>query len=130
LYAIRDENCAPLALRLWFHSGRVGGYLIEVKRICPTRRYVARALHYRMGVRKAIFDLANPQTRRSAAMPLKSIPVIDISPFKNGEQKVRKQVADRVAEACTDIGFLVISGHGIPSTVIKDMVIRPRPSSP
>ncbi len=55
-------------------------------------------------------------------MPLKSIPVIDISPFKTGDQTVRKEVADRVAQACTDIGFLVISGHGVPSSVIKNMV--------
>jgi isopenicillin N synthase-like dioxygenase len=54
-------------------------------------------------------------------MSLKSIPVIDISPFKNGDHNVRKTVADRVAQASTDIGFLVISGHGIPSSVIKNM---------
>lgn len=52
-------------------------------------------------------------------MPLKTIPVIDISPFKGGDEKTRKQVADRVAEACTDIGFLIISGHGVPANVIE-----------
>src|SRR3984885_9635054 len=54
-------------------------------------------------------------------MALKSVPIIDISPFKTGDRKVRKEVADRVAQACTDIGFLVISGHGIPPSVIKNM---------
>jgi isopenicillin N synthase-like dioxygenase len=54
-------------------------------------------------------------------MALKSVPIIDIFPFKIGYQKFRKEVADRVAQACTDIGFLVISGHGIPSSVIKNM---------
>lgn len=54
-------------------------------------------------------------------MPLKAIPVIDISPFKGGDEKARRDVADRVAQACTDIGFLIISGHGVPSGVIKTM---------
>jgi isopenicillin N synthase-like dioxygenase len=54
-------------------------------------------------------------------MVLKSVPVIDISTFKTGDRKVRKEVASRVAQACTDIGFLIISGHGIPSSVIKNI---------
>ena len=54
-------------------------------------------------------------------MPLNSIPVIDISPFRSGDAKARKQVADRVAQACTDIGFLIVSGHGVPSSTIKQM---------
>jgi isopenicillin N synthase-like dioxygenase len=54
-------------------------------------------------------------------MTLRSVPVIDISPFKNGDAKARKEVADRVEQACEDIGFLVISGHGVPSSIIKEM---------
>ena len=54
-------------------------------------------------------------------MPVKSIPVIDISPFRSGDAKSRKLVADSVAQACTDIGFLIISGHGVPSSTIKSM---------
>jgi isopenicillin N synthase-like dioxygenase len=54
-------------------------------------------------------------------MPVTSIPVIDISPFKNGDAKDRKHVADSMAQACTDIGFLLISGHGVSPSVIKTM---------
>jgi isopenicillin N synthase-like dioxygenase len=54
-------------------------------------------------------------------MPLSAIPVIDISPFKAGDAAARKDVADRVAQACTDIGFLIITGHGVPASVIKAM---------
>jgi isopenicillin N synthase-like dioxygenase len=50
-------------------------------------------------------------------MPLKSIPVIDIAPFKHGDKTARRYVAEKVAQACVDIGFLIISGHGIPSSV-------------
>jgi isopenicillin N synthase-like dioxygenase len=55
-------------------------------------------------------------------MPLKSIPIIDISPFKNGDATARDRVAEQVAQACVEIGFLIISGHGIPSRTIENMV--------
>ena len=55
-------------------------------------------------------------------MPLKSIPIIDISPFKNGNTAARKCVAEKVAQACVEIGFLIISGHGIPSSTIQNIV--------
>ena len=54
-------------------------------------------------------------------MPLKSIPVIDIAPFKHGNGTARKNVADKVAQACVDIGFLIVSGHGVPSHIIQRM---------
>jgi isopenicillin N synthase-like dioxygenase len=54
-------------------------------------------------------------------MALQAIPVIDISPFRSGDMRARRQVAERVAEACTEIGFLIISGHGVPSTTITEM---------
>ena len=46
------------------------------------------------------------------------IPVIDISPFLNGVDK--KGVARKVASACKNIGFLIVSGHGIAPAVIKE----------
>ena len=41
------------------------------------------------------------------------IPGIDIAPFLAGSPADRRAVAAEVAAACRDIGFLVISGHGI-----------------
>ena len=55
-------------------------------------------------------------------MPLKAIPVIDISPFKSGDATSRKCVVEKVAQACIEIGFLIISGHGIPSSTIQNVV--------
>jgi isopenicillin N synthase-like dioxygenase len=55
-------------------------------------------------------------------MPLKTIPVIDISPFKDGDATARKCVVEKVAQACVEIGFLIISGHGIPSNTIQNIV--------
>jgi len=52
-------------------------------------------------------------------MPLKSIPVIDISPFKDGNSSARKNVAEQVSQACVQIGFLIVSGHGVPSSIIQ-----------
>jgi isopenicillin N synthase-like dioxygenase len=40
-----------------------------------------------------------------------SIPVIDIAPFRSGEN--RGSVAIAVAAACEQIGFLIIAGHGV-----------------
>ena len=55
-------------------------------------------------------------------MPLKTIPIIDISPFKSGDATSRRSVVEKVAQACIEIGFVIISGHGIPSSTIRNMV--------
>lgn len=39
------------------------------------------------------------------------IPVIDIVPFRNGSNKIG--VAETIANACAEVGFFCISGHGI-----------------
>lgn len=41
-------------------------------------------------------------------------PVINIAPFRNGGRQERRQIARQVAEVCREIGFLLISGHGLP----------------
>ena len=52
------------------------------------------------------------------------IPVIDISPFLNGSDK--KGVAEKVTNACKNIGFLIISGHGIEPTTVEDAFRKSR----
>ena len=42
------------------------------------------------------------------------IPVIDIAPFLGREGALSERVVERVAESCRDLGFLVITGHGLP----------------
>lgn len=47
-----------------------------------------------------------------------AIPAIDIGPFLKGDPSGKRAVADAVAKACRDIGFLVISGHGLPNRTL------------
>lgn len=51
--------------------------------------------------------------------PSTRVPAIDIAPFFSGGAKARQRVVDAVAAACRDIGFLVISGHGIPREFLE-----------
>jgi isopenicillin N synthase-like dioxygenase len=51
-------------------------------------------------------------------MTLLQVPVIDIAPFLSGDPAGKSEVAAKVGQACRDIGFLVISGHGIDKALI------------
>lgn len=46
------------------------------------------------------------------------IPSIDIAPFLAGDPDGKKAVARAVAQACETVGFLVISGHGLPQNTL------------
>ena len=46
------------------------------------------------------------------------VPIIDITPFAAGQSAGRKGVVDDVRAACEDIGFFVITGHGIPEALV------------
>jgi isopenicillin N synthase-like dioxygenase len=48
------------------------------------------------------------------------VPVIDIHPFLDGARDDRRRVAAEVARACSDTGFLVISGHGVDPALVDD----------
>ncbi|PKU23441.1 isopenicillin N synthase family dioxygenase [Telmatospirillum siberiense] len=50
-------------------------------------------------------------------MTLMAVPVIDIAAASSPEGRLA--VARAVGEACRDIGFLVITGHGVPKTLIE-----------
>ena len=47
-----------------------------------------------------------------------AIPVIDIQPFSRGSPEGRREVAAAVQQACEGLGFLVVTGHGVPDAVI------------
>lgn len=47
------------------------------------------------------------------------VPAINISPFLSGEPEGKQEVVTAVANACRDIGFLVITGHGLPDADLK-----------
>jgi isopenicillin N synthase-like dioxygenase len=50
------------------------------------------------------------------------VPAIDIAPFLDGSDKAG--VARAFAKACEEIGFVVVSGHGIPLDVIEGLIDR------
>ncbi len=51
-------------------------------------------------------------------MKLLNVPVIDLEPFRLGTKSDKNLVAEAVDQACRDIGFLVIKGHGISPELI------------
>ena len=56
----------------------------------------------------------NPTARQAMG-----VPVIDIAPFLEDDPAGRRRVAAAVADACENVGFLVIAGHGLPDTVLE-----------
>ena len=52
--------------------------------------------------------------------PTGPIPVIDITPFRTGTAD-GPAVVDRVADACRDIGFFVVTGHGVPEATTRTL---------
>jgi isopenicillin N synthase-like dioxygenase len=49
-----------------------------------------------------------------------SVPVIDLTSFRDGSDK--QAVVRKVGDACETIGFLVVTGHGVPGTTIQQML--------
>lgn len=58
-------------------------------------------------------------------MTLLHVPVIDLAPYRDGTPEGKARVAEQVGQACRDIGFLVIAGHGIP----EELIARTRETS-
>ena len=54
----------------------------------------------------------------SERVPLDRIPVIDFAPFLKGSPAERRAVALKIGEACRNIGFFYLTGHGIPRSTI------------
>jgi isopenicillin N synthase-like dioxygenase len=50
-----------------------------------------------------------------------TVPIIDISSFTAGTTKDRLAVAQSVDRACRDIGFLIITGHGVSKSLVAEM---------
>lgn len=53
--------------------------------------------------------------------PENAIPILDISKFDNGNGADSRAIARKVSQACEEIGFLVIEGHGVPDSVISTL---------
>src|SRR5258708_38794783 len=48
-----------------------------------------------------------------------AVPVIDIAPFVHGDAAARRAVVAAVKRACEQVGFFVITGHGVPDDRIR-----------
>lgn len=48
-----------------------------------------------------------------------AVPVIDVAPFGGGTAAARRAVADAVDRACREIGFLIVTGHGVPAAITE-----------
>ena len=50
------------------------------------------------------------------------VPLIDFGPFLAGGADERRRVAGAIGRACEDIGFFMLTGHGVPQTLIDALV--------
>jgi isopenicillin N synthase-like dioxygenase len=53
-----------------------------------------------------------------------AVPTIDIAPFLSGDPAGKANVARQVAEAAQTIGFVVLSGHGIPQDLFDTVFAK------
>ncbi len=57
-------------------------------------------------------------------MPVRSmaeVPVIDLTGARGGSVAQRRRGARAIDEACREIGFFAIVGHGVPDTLVDDV---------
>ena len=50
-----------------------------------------------------------------------SIPIIDIAPFRGGDDAAKRRIAAAVDRACVETGFFAIVGHGVTESLVLDM---------
>ena len=48
-------------------------------------------------------------------------PALDLAAFENATPERRQQMASALDETCRNLGFLTLTGHGIPPSVIRDI---------
>jgi isopenicillin N synthase-like dioxygenase len=50
----------------------------------------------------------------------KPVPIIDIAPFVGANEARKRALAEQVDTACYEVGFLIISGHGIAASLLDE----------
>ena len=58
------------------------------------------------------------QTAETLEFDNSPVPIIDISPYFTGDPAKKAEVARQIDHACRNIGFLVISGHGVADEIV------------
>lgn len=54
-------------------------------------------------------------------MELKEVPTVDITPYLEGDPAGKRAVARSVDHACSEIGFMIITGHGVRADLIEKL---------
>lgn len=49
-----------------------------------------------------------------------AVPIIDVAPARSGSHTTRRGVAREIGAACERTGFLMVTGHGLPQSLIDD----------
>jgi isopenicillin N synthase-like dioxygenase len=57
----------------------------------------------------------------AARVSLDEIPVIDISAFLHGDAAARAAVAQKIGDACRNIGFFYVINHGVPEALVANV---------
>jgi isopenicillin N synthase-like dioxygenase len=52
--------------------------------------------------------------------PENTIPAIDLSPLRRGSEGDKREVSRRIDAALTEIGFFIVTGHGVSQDLIMD----------
>jgi isopenicillin N synthase-like dioxygenase len=50
-----------------------------------------------------------------------NVPLVDISGFKTGSYPERSRIAARIDQAAREVGFMQITGHGVPDGVVRGL---------
>ena len=50
---------------------------------------------------------------------MNDLPVIDISALASGDAVAQRSLAQQIGRACREVGFFVITGHGVPAALIE-----------
>jgi len=59
---------------------------------------------------------------KSPNSTFEEIPIIDISDAANLDPSIRRALAEKIRDACINVGFFYVSNHGIPEPVINQSI--------
>lgn len=50
---------------------------------------------------------------------MNNLPIIDISALASGDAAAQRALAQQIGRACREVGFFVITGHGVPAALVE-----------
>lgn len=63
---------------------------------------------------------------RAQTVDVSAIPIIDFAPFLAGDADTKRTVAKQIGAACETVGFLYLTGHGVPDALIDGVFAENR----